>query len=307
MDGGSSPTMTVRDIRARIPAKSTTQTTRRVRPSPAQRGLALLAVIWVIGLLAVMAMDVLSAARRESRQGDDRLERARMEAAAEAGLALAAQALLRGAPADATGPHAFDGSMVAVEIEPEAGKVDLNLASAELLRALFEAIGEPRGTAAALAAAIVDWRDNDDRPEPGGGLEAEGYRRMGRLVPPRDADLQSVSELAEVYGMNPELLRRLSPVVTVHGRQAEPDLAMASPVVRQAVRSAAAAARLAGLRAGEQEGAPPASQPRSPGSSGRAFTLRIEVVRPHGGWLRREAVIRLSGNRRDPLWVHEWR
>ncbi len=279
-----------------------------MRPSPAQRGLALLAVIWVIGLLAVMAMDVLFVARRESRQGDDRLERARMETAAEAGLALAAQALLRGAPADAAGPHVFDGSLIAVEVEPESGKVDLNLASSALLRALFEAIGEPRGTATALAAAIVDWRDNDDQPEPGGGLEAEGYRRMGRPVPPRDGDLQSVSELAEVHGMNPELLRRLTPVVTVHGRQTEPDLGLAPQAVRQAVRSAAAAARLAGLREGAQEeGTPPAPQPRTPGLSGRAFTLRIEVVRPNGGWLRREAVIRLSGNRRDPLWVHEWR
>ena len=278
-----------------------------MRPSPTQRGVALLAVIWVIGLLSVMAMDVLSAARRESRQGDDRLERARMEAAAQAGLAMAAQALLRGAPVEAAGPHDFDGSLIAIEVEPEAGKIDLNLASRELLRALFEAVGEPRGTAAALAAAVVDWRDNDDQPEPGGGLEAEGYRRMGRLVPPRDGDLQSVSELAEIHGMTPELLRRLSPVVTVHGRKAEPDLVLAPPVVRQAVRSAAAAARLAGLREGEQDSTSPASQARPSGISGRAFMLRIEVVRPNGGWLRHEAVIRLSGNRRDPLWVHEWR
>jgi general secretion pathway protein K len=261
----------------------------------------------VIGLLAVMAMDVLFSARRETRQGEDRLERARMAAAAEAGLALAAQALLRGAPADAAGPHAFDGSLIAVEIEAESGKVDLNLARVELLRAVIEAVGESRAAAASLAAAIIDWRDNDDQPEPRGGIEAEGYRRLGRAVPPRDGELQSVSELADVYGMTPELLSRLTPVVTVHGRQAEPDPVVASPLVRRAMRGAAAAARQAGTLEAEPEAAPPPTPGRGPSLTGRAFTLRIEVVRPNGGWLRREAVIRLSGNRRDPLWVHEWR
>jgi general secretion pathway protein K len=274
-----------------------------------QRGIALLAVLWAVAVLAVLAMDVLLASRREALHGRDRLEHARLEAAAEAGLALAVRALLRNAPAAALGPHEFDGSRILVGLEPEAGKVDLNAAAPELLRALLLGLGVPGGQALALAAAIIDWRDPDQVPERG-GLELEGYRQQGRAVPPRDAEFQSVAEMADLAGMTPELLERLAPLVTVHHRRPEPEFALAAPPVRQALllarRLQAAADQAEGGAATAAPPTPAAASPRQ-GLAGQAFTLLIAVERPEGGRLRRVAVVRLTGNPKEPYWLHDWR
>jgi len=71
------------------------------RARRAEQGLALVAVIWVVALLAVMTLDVLAAAGAEDRSAFDRGERARLDAAAEAGLALATRHLLAHAPGPA--------------------------------------------------------------------------------------------------------------------------------------------------------------------------------------------------------------
>ena len=259
-------------------------------PRSGQRGLALLAVSWAVGLLAVMAMDVLLAARRESRQRIEMGEHARLEAAAQAGLALAVRALLQTPPGDAAGPHSFDGSRIFVQVEPEAGKVDLNRAAPELLQAVFEAAGQPRPQARAWAALITDWRDNDQLAEAGGGMEVAAYRRQGRTVVPRDAEFQSVRELLELPGMTPELLDVVAP-----------QFRLAPPLVR--------AAMLAARRRSGTPAEAPAGQPtgaRGAGLAGQAFTLRIEVQRPSGR-VAHMAVVRLTGHRRAPYWVQDWR
>ena len=265
-----------------------------------QRGLALLAVIWVVGLLAVMAMDVLLAARRETRQGTEMGEHARLEAAAEAGLALAVRALLLTPPGDAAGPHAFDGSRILVRVEPEAGKVDLNLAAPELLAAVFEAAGQSRLQARAWAALIADWRDSDQAAEPGGGMEAVEYRRLGRTVLPRDNEFQAVRELMELPGMTAELFELVEHGLTVHGRVAEPQLRLAPPLVRAAL----ATARRRAATEPDAHAAPPAA-PRA-SLAGQAYTLRIEAQRP-AGRVAHVAVVRLTGNALTPYWVQDWR
>jgi len=271
-------------------------------PRSGQRGLALLAVIWAVGLLAVMAMDVLLAARRESRQRIEMGEHARLEAAAQAGLALAVRALLQTPPGDAAGPHSFDGSRIFVQVEPEAGKVDLNRAAPELLQAVFEAAGQPRPQARAWAALITDWRDNDQSPEAGGGMEVAEYRRQGRTVLPRDAEFQSVRELLELPGMTPELLDLVATGLTVHGLAVEPEFRLAPPLVRAAML---AARRRSGTPAEPPAGQPPAGARRA-GLAGQAFTLRIEAQRPSGR-VAHVAVVRLTGHRRAPYWVQDWR
>jgi general secretion pathway protein K len=289
--------------RAGPPATAAPQPGRAVlrpaRPS-GQRGLALLAAIWVVGLLAVMAMDVLLAARRDSRQGTEMGELARLEAAAEAGLALAVRALLQNPPGDAAGPHAFDGSTIFVQVEPEAGKVDVNLAGPELLAAVFEAAGQSRPQARAWAALITDWRDSDQAPEPGGGMEAAEYRRLGRGVLPRNSEFQAVSELMELPGMTAELLDLVGPALTVHGLAAEPEIRLAPPMVRAAI---VAARRRSGAEAPAR--APQGATPRG-GLAGQAFTLRIEARRSTGR-VAHVAVVRLTGNRLTPYWVQDWR
>lgn len=66
--------------------------------------------------------------------------------------------------------------------------------------------------ASRLAAAAVDWVDNDQTPTPGG---AEDGAYLLRTPPHRTADspLQSVAELRSLDGMDEELFQRLRPFV----------------------------------------------------------------------------------------------
>lgn len=80
----------------------------------------------------------------------------------------------------------------------ECGKVNLNTATLEVLELL------PRMTPE-LAAAIIDWRDEDEEPSEN-GAENETY---GRLVPPRTAKnspFETVEELRLVNGATLDIL-----------------------------------------------------------------------------------------------------
>jgi general secretion pathway protein K len=281
-------------------------------------------VIWVVALLSVMALDVLAAARREDSAAQDLALRARLDAAADAGLVLAIGSLLAadagaargraagaafrpGAPALEEG---FEGVRLSIAIEDEAGKVDLNRATRRVLQQLFEALGEPAARAEALAAAIEDWRDDDEEPAGPLGAEAPAYRRARQALLPRDGHFQSVDEVRHVLGMSAELFARAAPHLTVHGQREAPDPAVVGPLVQRAVGGTAARAapaqparpaRPTRTRGGE----PVAGPPLSP-LTGRAFRVQVEAA-VAGGLRRRAAVVRLTGNPREPYWVQEYR
>lgn len=252
-------------------------------------GFALVAVIWAIALLCVMALDVLAAARRQSGTAASLRERARLAAAADAGVALGVLALLGGTTAAQT--EIFEGVQLAIGIEDETGKIDLNAASPTILRGLFESVGLPQAQAEALSLAVQDWRDTDEVVRPGGGAEARDYRLARSGVPPRDGAFQSVDEIAHVRGITPELAARLAPMLTVHSRQ---------PQVDRRVASAATLAALGG-------GGPVAFGPAPGfGAALRVYTVRVEA-RTGDGRLERAAVVRLTGNPRDPYWIQQYR
>lgn len=240
-----------------------------------------------------MALDVVAAARREGSVALDQLARAQLEAAADAGIMAAIHALTGGAGA-AEG-FVLGGAAVAVAIEPEAGKIDLNQASPRLLRALFEAAGLRGPDAAAMTAAVEDWRDTDQITRPG-GAELTFYLGAGR-IPPRDGSFESVAELLHVRGMTPELLAVVGPAVTVHAQSPNPDRAAAGPLV-QAAMSGAGALGLVTLDR-------PSARAEA-GAVGRAFTILAEAT-VVGGRFTRRAVVRVTGDPREPVYIHEWR
>ncbi len=83
-------------------------------------------------------------------------------------------------------------------IVDEASRLNLNTATAEMLERL------PRMTPE-LAAAIVDWRDEDSEPGPG-GAEDETYLRLEPAYRAKNAPFESLDELNLVHGMTPEIL-----------------------------------------------------------------------------------------------------
>lgn len=99
----------------------------------------------------------------------------------------------------------------------EESKISLNRAPQELLEATFRELGElDSDTAKQLAAAVVDWRDPDDR-ELTGGAENNYYAALSDAVRCHNGDFQSIHELRFVRGISGEVFDRLRPHVTVFG------------------------------------------------------------------------------------------
>jgi general secretion pathway protein K len=129
---------------------------------------------------------------------------------------------------------------VLVRVENETDRINLNTASAALLRALIIEVGGPSGAADQIAAAILDWRTEGTNARRG-GAKAPDYQAAGRAYGPPESPFQSVGELADVLGMTPVLFARMAPHVTVL-TDGDPDMSTRDPVVAHALTDAAGVA-----------------------------------------------------------------
>ena len=79
-------------------------------------------------------------------------------------------------------------------IRDEGGKIDLNQVSEAVLRNLIEIVGVEPGRAEPIAAAIIDFRDEDDQRSPNGGAELREYRAAELPFGPKNAAFELVDE-----------------------------------------------------------------------------------------------------------------
>ncbi|MBK8208936.1 MAG: general secretion pathway protein GspK [Rhodospirillales bacterium] len=224
-----------------------------------ERGFALLMVLWTLMLLAFIATVFGDNARTEVLLARNLVSNARAEALADGGVFRAAAGLTR-APRDGgfrgdgqiyvwrpalddnAGGEAIDGEEVRFTIRDEGGKIDLNQASAGLLRELFVAIGLEPKPSAALADAIVDFRDEDQEKQ-AAGAETREYKAAELPWGPKNKPFVLVEELIYVLGMSPEIYRRVAPLVTVRGQGETPHPYTAPPEVLEAMTAALKAPR----------------------------------------------------------------
>ncbi len=206
-----------------------------------QRGAALLLVMWLILLLSGLVAGYAMSARIESMQGNGLARSVAAREAARAGVEYAVSRLLVNDPAQRWVPDGrsqnlvFDGAQVEISVRDETGKVDLNAAGPELLAALMRTQGEPADSAARIAGAILDWRDEDNLVQIAGGAEDSNYAAAGLAWGAKDAPFETVAELEQVLGMRPALFHALAPYLTVHGALAMPDANFADVPVLQAM------------------------------------------------------------------------
>lgn len=251
----------------------------------AQRGMVLVIVLWIVTLLAVMAGGFVDSMRVETRLATSVVERAQARALAEAGVAYALAWQLdpetgrRRWPPNGD-PHdwAFGGGRLRIQVTSASGLVNLNSASAELLKALFAAAGVDPRDQDRLAEAILDWRE-PDRRRLGGGVN----RAVGRLGS-KQTGFESVEELQQVLGIPKDVYERIAGAVTVFSNHVgvSPELAPAWLLralgldERTVVDYVAARARAAA------DGSPPPPPPRSSGQSffsgGRASVYHVTVA-----------------------------
>lgn len=271
-----------------------------------RRGFALIAVLWLLLALAVLAGMMLVEARssRQETAGDVALLKARLLADGAIDRVIldlangnAGRWRLDGAPAAVT----LFGRKVEIQVESEAGKIDLNAAPAALLASLFQSAGLAPAEAEQLAARVAEWR----APLRGVGPDpaADPYRAAGRRYLPRHAPFRSVDELRLVIGMTDALQQKLAPVLTVYSGTPEVDRQVASLRVLGALAEAGdefAARQREARQAGNAAGVD-----RLP-AMGEALSIDARAE-TDGASATRLAVVRLTGDRREPYWVLEWR
>ena len=286
----------------------------------ANRGIALISVLWITGLLAVMAASFASSTRTEARLAHNHEEAAKAEALADAGVHRAIFGLLDSDPATAwraghtVYAFALGEGDVQVRIEDEDGKIDLNSAPLQLLIGLFVALGLPEEEAQMLADRVGDFRDEDSEPEPL-GAEDEAYFDAGLRQGAADRPFATESELLRVLGMTQSLYEQARPYVTVYSGAEGIDPTRAYRPVLEALPGITPSVVEALLTAaGETD---PFSLIEDQAlladlenyivpSRDLVFTIRALGRTSGGGRFVRQAVIELTASRDRPFVVYAW-
>jgi general secretion pathway protein K len=280
----------------------------RPRRLPAsQRGVALLLVLWACTLLAILLGGYAALARTEGLQARYQFAQTQAHYAAEAGLMRALYALQDPQPrqhwAGDGRPYVFsyDRATVVVRAIDESGKVDLNAASPEVLRGLFQAAGLKAAAAQALAGHVLDWRNPPALDGEGAGPRA-AYKAAGRDYGPRGGPFASIEELQMVLGMTPALYRQVAPVVTVWAGTASPDPNTAPPLALAAIPGITPE-QLNEIRAARQRNA---ADPRLVLNNGTTHSIRSEATLADGTRAILRATIRLQAGQAQPYMVLRW-
>ena len=187
------------------------------------RGIALVAVLWIVTTLTVLVLSFNASVRSHLDVSVSELSIAHADAAIEAAVRLAVFKLRepekRGRWTSDGQPYTAEvvGRTVRIAILNHKGLVDLNGAAPELLAALLDKHLADPGQSRQLTARIIAWRD--------------GGRAFADPI-----------ELAEVPGFSAAIVDRLAPYVTIYGGGAPPRKAPKSQSAADEAASTVAAA-----------------------------------------------------------------
>jgi general secretion pathway protein K len=282
---------------------------------------ALVAALWLIVLLTVVASGFAYSMRGEALAARNALSLAQARLAADGAVERVAFEL--GRPRNVANAEAWlpDGAvhewqegdvrLTATAVD-EAARIDLNGAPEPLLKSLFVNVGGVDADAAQhLAEAIEDWRDADDLRRPN-GAEVDDYRAAGRKYGPSNAPFTAVGELSRVLGTTPGLMAKVADTLTVYSWQAainpataSRDVLLALPNVTPEIVDAYLAARADALA----NHLPPPPLPQATGfavGAAPVWRIRAEATTPDGVTFVREAVLRPSGDPRRPIVALLW-
>ncbi|QOZ20695.1 general secretion pathway protein GspK [Bradyrhizobium sp. CCBAU 21365] len=279
--------------------------------SPANRGFVIVAVLWILlalSSLAIIFSTYLAASARALAASDLSLQ---TEALVSAGLELTAYQLTltdeKTRPQYGAFQFGLDDASVGVTFTSEAGRLDLNYASKEMLIGLFVVLGARKDAAAEYADRIAGWRT---RPAPGSeNVEAARYNALG--YSPRQGLFTHVNELALVAGIPEAFVDRVLPFVTVFNGGPDVDPTIAAPEVALAVDKASGKDQDGfGTRPASPNGIAAAAQaPNQQSAASTAqspcYRIAISIRFRNGHRTTSEAVIAL-GDKVEPYRVLSW-
>lgn len=271
------------------------------------RGIALVAVLWIVGLLALLAISSLTLVQSQARATRIALDRFQSSTIRDAAVLTIVRALTDPNPSQRPVvnarrfPLTVLDTPVPVSIEGESGRIDLNHADDALITALLISQGVAERDADDFLAKLRDWQDADEIRRPG-GAEAIDYRQAGLSYTPRNASLESVDELFQLYDINHIPLKCLLSAFTVYSGAGDANARYAGPQVKAALAWAER-----NNWGGRQWNATDslASQP-APEASYAGEVIRIhffEATRDSTA-MTNDVVLRLTGDERAPTLIY---
>jgi len=232
--------------------------------------MALVAVLWLITLLTVIAGSHVRNTRGETRLVARHVEQASARAAVNAAAQLAVMQLLASEPpvdlrVDGTVTDwSYAGLPVRIAIRNATGMIDINRAGPEVMQSLLVEIGVDRARQDEIIGALFD----------------------------KHADFISVEEMRYLAGMSPGLFTDIAPFLTVWSGQSSVNLQFAPPLLLRA---------LTGRDIEQAPGGAAAVQRRG------NFHIYVDVPGEYGAMAAAEIVVRIGGSAGDAWSVLEWR
>lgn len=208
-----------------------------------ERGIALLLTLLVLTLLVALILEFDAEARREYRDAaafrDNFKATVLARAAVQAARGILQQDFAKDkkmgenfdAPTDVWAlpitNYAIGDGLLTAQIEDERGKLNLNDLAAggdpiarkskvQRVKRLFELLQVNPD----LVDAIVDWIDQDEVPEPA-GAESNYYQSLSPSYRAANTPLQTLLDLRLIKGMTPEIIAKISKMVTVYPQAGE--------------------------------------------------------------------------------------
>lgn len=217
---------------------------RRLLPRAEKKraGFALLAVVWGTGLIAILVVAFMTNGRLRLQTANNVASATQGGYIAEGAINLATLTLLSKKDSSAAlgampgveaevydGAPRFcvlDGVAVALSVEEENGKIDLNAATPDLIQLALVGLGVEEGAARQIAKSIEAFRT-----APAGIGQIRTTPASDKPIDPKEGLFETVMELDQVSGVSPALFRDLVPFVTVHSRSPGVDARTAPPAL----------------------------------------------------------------------------
>lgn len=262
-------------------------------PEKPQRGMALVAVLWMVAALSIIVSGMVQTARNEVRMSASSKQMVIANAWGDAAIHLALQELSVAPqkPSRLTYINTtYHNLPIRVQVMPLNGLIDINRAPLELLSGLLTLAGKvDAATAARLAQAIVEGRT-----QPGGGANNRAY--------------EAIEDLLNVPGMTYPVYANIAALITADARGSGRVNPLAAP-----------SGVLAVLADGNLERATKVAADRDAGLEGidttttlngafiennagaRRFRLQARVPLPDGRWLLSSRSVDFAATARDGL------
>jgi general secretion pathway protein K len=211
-----------------------------------ERGAALVLVLVFTTAMAAAAVAFLAGRQTDSLTLRGQLQSVEAEAMLNAALQETVAVLTNRTPRQVIPAQlqwTVDDVAITVRIEHESGKIDINRAPDSLRRALPMALGADEKRAAALAAAVQDWRDDDHKSRDGGAEDSDYRSGSSAARGAADRPMANPAELLYLQGIDRRIWAALQPYVTVYSGSAGPNAKEAPSAVRKAMQIARGLAR----------------------------------------------------------------